>query len=574
MKLGPVEVKFSRTGGSVELAEKPRLGLGELGATGTQIFGGLMQQQDYNADLHTSLRYAVYDKMRRADGQVRAGLAVIKLPLLRAKWSIKPASPSTQDREIAEFLSDNLFGAMSFPWLKTLRQVLLCLDYGNMPFETVWTIGDDGLVHLRKLAPRLPPTIQKWYVDEYGGLTGIQQLAMKGSGTELVDIPVEKLVHFVNEQEGSDFTGVSVLRAAYKHWYYKDKFYIIDAIAKEKRSIGIDVGTLSGAVDDARMRDAESALMRAHGHEKMFMTEIEGEFTYRVEGIQGRLVDAMNSIEHHDSRILRSILAEFVALGERQSSSASQGMRRDNSGFFMMALGAIADEVIAATINEFLIKKWVDYNWNVKKYPTLMHSRLETRDTQQLAGAVARLVNVGALTADNPTENALREALELPEIAEDAPRPVAPPKTAPVDSPPAPQRNGKTPQEVNMVLDALRAVRVNQAATLAHVGHDIVSKGQFARIDDVNVPYRGQAAEAVKEVFLELGAEDRAAGLEARLLVDYVADRMKGAFTGLLRSRDDWSGDLYDPESVRRTLLESPVSTALIEEATSNATAA
>ena len=92
------------------------------------------------------------------------------------------------------------------------------------------------------------------------------------------------------------------------------------------------------------------------------------------------------------------------------------------------------------------------------------------------------------------------------------PRPAAPPKTAPVDSPPAPQRNGKTPQEVNMVLDALRAVRVNQAATLAHVGHDIVSKGQFARIDDVNVPYRGQAAEAVKEVFLELGAEDRAAG--------------------------------------------------------------
>src|SRR3972149_72337 len=101
MKFGPVEIRLARSGGppgAVDLAEddpsgsKPRSPLrrGEIGATGTEVFAGMLTQQDYNPDIGDTNRYTIYDKMRKSDGQVRAGLMAIKLPLLRAEWPVEP----------------------------------------------------------------------------------------------------------------------------------------------------------------------------------------------------------------------------------------------------------------------------------------------------------------------------------------------------------------------------------------------------------------------------------------------------------------------------------------------------
>jgi len=49
---------------------------------------------------------------------------------------------------------------------------------------------------LEKLAPRLPRSIQKWAIAE--GKPGIRQNKSDGS---VVEIPMEKLVVFVNEME-------------------------------------------------------------------------------------------------------------------------------------------------------------------------------------------------------------------------------------------------------------------------------------------------------------------------------------------------------------------------------------
>jgi len=122
--------------------------MGELGSTGTQIFGGLLTQQDYNATLQAPQAYDVYEKMRN-DGQVRAALTAIKLPLLNADWFIEPASDSGKDREIAERIGENLMEGMTVSWRDYLRQALLHLDYGSMPFEKVWWIVE-GLVMVRK----------------------------------------------------------------------------------------------------------------------------------------------------------------------------------------------------------------------------------------------------------------------------------------------------------------------------------------------------------------------------------------------------------------------------------------
>jgi phage gp29-like protein len=401
-------------------AETRRAPAGEWGATGSNVFGGRLAGDDYNTALAAPTSYDVFDKMRN-DGQVKAALTVITLPILNASWAVEPASDSAQDREIAEFIEENLLHGMTISWSDYMRQVLLMLTYGSMPFEKVWRSGDDGLIHLQKLAPRLPKTVTEWLVDDAGGLAGVvQQAAPK---MQPVTIPVEKLLVFVNDLEGSNFRGISVLRAGYKHWFYKDNLYRIQAIALEKRSLGVDVGTLAGVGVTASDKEAaERALMSLHAHEKQYMVEVEDQFKYRLEGVGTTgVLDPLGAIEHHDLRIVRSMIAEFVAMGA--GSTGSLAMHRDKTSYLLLALGGHCNNV-ADTHNKHLIPQWVSYNWpNVTEFPRLRYARLEQRDIETFANAVEKLTNSGALTPDETLEEESRDLLSLPEVRGPRPEP-------------------------------------------------------------------------------------------------------------------------------------------------------
>lgn len=419
MRIGPLTIERARptavtTATPAKNAATTRPPEGEIGAPGTSIAGGWMTHQDYNPDLQAPELYEKYDRMRLNDGQVGAALAVVKLPILRAHWEVEPASDSAEDVAIAEFCERDLRN-MTTSFAATLRQILLYLDYGSMLFEKVWEVRDDGMVHLRKLAPRLPRTILRWRADEHGGFAGVQQGAMSATGFKVVDIPPEKLLLFVNELEGSNFRGISVLRRAYKHYFYKDGMYRIDAIANEKRTIGVDIGVIKGGTQNKGELKAslERALMTLHAHEKQYIVVDEENYDYRLEtgGARGNANAIMASIEHHDLHILRAVIAEFVAMGS--GSTGSLAMHKDKTGFFLMALEATSDNV-AEVMTTHLLKPWVDYNWRVKAYPRMKYSRLDTRNAGEIAEALQKLISVRAVTPGEDTERELRVLLDLP----------------------------------------------------------------------------------------------------------------------------------------------------------------
>src|SRR5258706_538376 len=118
---------------------------------------------------------------------------------------------------------------------------LLMCEYGYMPLEKVYGINSDGKIVLKKLAPRHPLDIMQWDYDITGGPNGIIMDPTQANGFESTFIPIEKLVTFVLEQEAGDMRGISILRSAYKHYYYKDTLYKIDAIQKERHGIGVPI---------------------------------------------------------------------------------------------------------------------------------------------------------------------------------------------------------------------------------------------------------------------------------------------------------------------------------------------
>lgn len=421
MKIGPLEIKLQASNGA-------RPAMGEIGDTGTLIFDNqLMTAQDYNDALNPPQSYDVYDKMRLGDGTVAAALRVIKLPLLNADWKVEPASDSAEDREIAAFIDEG-FESMTTSRQATFRQILLHLDYGNAPFEKVWEVRN-GLVYLRKLALRHPKSITKWITDDKGGLQGIEQTT--APTFKAVTIPIGKLCVFVHDLEGSNFQGISILRPAYKHWYYVDGLERVQAIGIEKRAGGVDVGRILGEdATDEKRREVEKVLQSVHAHEKFYVTEVADRFEYRVQGIEGDVLDPKDALERHDLRIVRSMITEFLAMGA--GSTGSLAMHKDKSSFAMLALGGIANNV-AETLNRHLIRQWVDFNWTVKEYPRLQYSHLDARPLAEFADAVLKFSEAKVLHPSPDVEEAVRGILDLPGKPPDLDMPMVPVEEMPTE---------------------------------------------------------------------------------------------------------------------------------------------
>lgn len=400
---------------------------GEIGYSGTKSISGIITE-DYNPKLNGITAMSVYDEMRKSDGTIRAGVQAMQLPIRKARWYVQPASEDQADIDIAAFVEENLMEGMSMPWDDFLRQALLSLAFGVMIFEKVFDIrsvnGQDRIVW-KKFAPRLPKSVYAWALEN--GEDGIQQYGQAG---EIFQIPMEKLLVFVNEKEGDNWWGTSTLRAAYKHWYFKNTFYQIDAIKAERQGLGIPFGVVPPNTSDADRDKLAQTLKRLRAHEEGFVIyEQEQEIGFM--DMKGKSThDIMPSVAHHNHQILMSMLAQFLNLGNTESGSRS--LSADHQDLFLASLEAVANG-FKDVVNKHAIKQLVDFNFDVKEYPTLEFAGIARTDAKGLADAYEVLTRSGGVKAQASDEDYFRELLNLPEVEEDREETELEPETNPDD---------------------------------------------------------------------------------------------------------------------------------------------
>jgi len=398
--------------------ESARGMLPEIGGTGTTNFQGNIDTGEYVSVLKGAQLYTTVDKMRWSDATVKAALLMCELPLRSAEWDIEPASEDAQDQEVAAFVEDCLFNRMQTCWDDTLRQILLMHPYGCMAFEVVYGMLDKGKIGWKKWAPRLPKTIQLWNTDDSGELRSItQQAYVKRGGLKTfatIEIPVEKLLVFTFQKEGDNYFGTSILRQAYKHWFFRDKYYKIDAVAQERLGIGIPVITLPDGFSAKDKTDAETMGENLRGHEKAYLVKKTGWVVEMLDMKNGGLRDPMPMLEHHTREILKSVLAQFLDLGS--SSKGSFALSADQSRIFMNALEASA-KIVEDVVNKE-IERLVDYNFNVKQYPKLTHGDIGSPDATILSTAISQLIGAKIITPDDEIESYMRKIMKLPELPE------------------------------------------------------------------------------------------------------------------------------------------------------------
>lgn len=386
-----------------------------LGDSGTRALHGIITE-DYNGQLQGIQGIKVYDEMRKSDGTVRSVVLVTTLPIRRAKWFVNPATPDTKDEEIANFVEHALFDWIDgMSWDDIIRQALLMVPFGVMVFEKVYGTKDhEGKTYmvLNKLAPRLPRSIQQWELAD--GTFGIQQNRQDGA---LAQIPGSKLLIFVNEREGDNWWGTSMLRAAYKHWYYKNNFYKIDAMAFERQGLGVPMIKMPQGYTENDERKAVTAAQNLRANESAYLLLPPGYEAEFMNMGSGTTRDPNMSIAHHNREILKSVLAQFLELGSSSSkggTGGSKSLSNDHSELFLKGLEALANTLISE-FNKNLIPELVDMNFDgVTVYPKLDYAGIDKVDMEKLSKAYSDLVTAGGITPTDGDEQYLRSSLGLP----------------------------------------------------------------------------------------------------------------------------------------------------------------
>jgi hypothetical protein len=403
-------------------------------------------ENESNPALQWPLSLEVYDKMRREDSQVGSVLRAVTLPIRGAVWMLDPAGASEEVvKQIAEDLGLPIKGRAPepavrtrgrFSWGEHLRMVLLELVYGHSFFEQVYRPDGDRL-RLSKLAWRPPRSIAKIEVAKDGGLVAIVQY---GTTTGGVRLPVNRLVAYVNDREGANWLGQSLLRTAYKNWLLKDRMLRAQALTVERNGLGVPVYTGAPVPVDADegQRDAwlasekEAGLKLATGFRagEAAGASIPDGSKLELMGVTGKLPDTDAPIRYHDEQIARAVLAHFLNLG---TETGSWALGSTFANFFTDSLNAVSAHVRDVT-QQHVVEDLVDVNWGPDEpAPRLVFEPIGSQHPLTAEGIKA-LFDAGAIRPDDTLEAFLREYFSLPVSDPETARP-APTDTAPEVAP-------------------------------------------------------------------------------------------------------------------------------------------
>jgi hypothetical protein len=421
----------------------------EYGFSGNESYAGeaFIADDEYNPVLKWPLLASVVDEMRKSSPDAIAMLRMLKLPILRATYEIRPPeNGTTEDKAIADFCTWALLrtNAMRDPWPRALRHFLLMLEFGFSAAELVWNVAmfdRRPVYNLWRLAPRLPKTLKGWIVSRYGELEYMVQHppTLRPGDRDEKRIPADYLCVTCNEREGDNYNGLSVLRAAYKPWYYQNQLEHIDMIRHHRFSAGIPEAKVTGPTKLTRTERniTEDTLRSIASSEASYLitpASLEFKIHHPPPGDSG----VVKSMEYHKEAIPRSILAMFL---NRQSEGLNTNRTRVLSDLFGYLLEAFADE-LAADINKQVIVRLCDQNFTMtgREYPSGRFTNINPLEMKELATMFKELGAGFFLTPDDDLEGWMRRMVGAPELPKafargERPQPVAQPENTPTARP-------------------------------------------------------------------------------------------------------------------------------------------
>lgn len=429
----------------------------EIGRVGQRRYGGIFYEE-FLSELRGRKGAEVFTEMSNNDETIGAILFAIEMLVRQASWNVEPGGSTAKDREAAEFVK-SCMDDMQQTWIDTISEILSFLTYGWSFHEIVYKrrMGrtkdnrtsskyDDGLIGWMKLPIRSQETLYQWEYDDQDNLIGMTQMPPPDFG--LITIPMNKAMLFRTRSRKDNPEGRSILRTAYRSWYFKRRIQEIEGIGIERDLAGLPVITTPEGMDIWDKDDEDMNAIRA-GLEAMVKNirrdSTEGlvlpfGYSFELTSTGGsRQFDTNSIIARYDTKISQTVLADFIQLGHE--SVGSFALSSDKTNLFSMAICAFLD-IVCQTFNSQGIPALIDINGDhfagVTDYPRLTHGDIEDVDLATMATFIKDMTSIGVIIPDESLEDYVRQLGKLPKRTTD---------TVPMEARRAAQQQGNEPPE-------------------------------------------------------------------------------------------------------------------------------
>lgn len=415
----------------------------EIGVTGLKRYSGYVFEEFLPA-LQGAKANLVYRQMSENDPVVGAFLFAVDMLMRRASVRIEPASQSTEDVKTAEFIEECI-ADLDPGWAMTMSEMLSMLPFGWSWLEICYkrrgganrdpdrnSKFDDGKTGWSKFAIRSQDSWHDWVFERSGRVSAMVQLAPPDF--ELLTIPRSKSLHLVTRSVKFNPEGRSILRNAYRPWFFKSRMEEIEGIGIERDLAGFPVARIPVEYLLDTATDSERSLAESI---RRFVTEVRrdktegGLFPVAYDASGNKLFDfelmstggarqfnTNDVITRYDQRIAMTVLADFILLGTQDVGSWA--LSSDKTNLFSQAIGTwlnvIADEMNNRAIPDLLFMN----NIQVKKAPRFAFGDIETPPLTEIGDFVSKLSGANFPLFPNPElEDHLFEVAGFPEITDD-----------------------------------------------------------------------------------------------------------------------------------------------------------
>lgn len=423
-----------------DIAEEQDIGLAQgftkIASSGPTRFGNMISEE-FLPELTWPRAYKAYDEMRRNSATVGGFIRAIESAFKSCRWYTIPYDSTPESMLRAAFLEECIYD-MNRSFSDVLTDVLTMLPFGFSALEMVFKFRSgreiqyplpqskfsDGKVGFADFSLIPQNTIMEWIYDlpDYpDNLVGIKQMSiMQSPGrVPIVEIPISKVLHFRARAEKDNPEGESILRQAYRSYYFMSNLEVVEAISLERTGAGIPVMKLpQGATSIASAGTASDEANALKIVKQVRMDEQAGivlpfgwEFDIvSSKGLRPELFDL--AIKRHRANILISVLAAFLELGTARVGSFATA--RIGRSFFEVAFDGWVNGV-EETINNKAVPLLFALNGVTdERLPAISHTALGGEDLEAVVTSVEKLIKLGLVEVEPAVKEHFYNLLRLP----------------------------------------------------------------------------------------------------------------------------------------------------------------
>lgn len=421
---------------NIEKAAKEKIPQKSVGFIGLRTASGFIEEEFLN-ELRWPRAGKVYQEMASNDAIVGGCLYLIETLIRKAKWRAKPASNNPEDVEAAAFLESCMFDMYDQPWDSFISDVLSMLVYGFSFHEIVYKVRrgplekdlkfrsnyTDGKFGWQELPARSQASLSEWTIDPTTGkvIEFVQDPGLVGLDADIVKIPLEGNLLFRTRSNRNNPEGWSILRRAYRSWYFKRYIEELEGIGIERNLAGIPV--LSPPADINLFDDKNEEMRKMLEWSQQLVNELRQdrnhgvvlpstEWELKLLGAEGssKSIDTDTIIRRHESRIAMSMLSDILIIGSDRTGSFA--LAETKQSLFMQSLQGIINS-IATVLNTKAVPKLFAINGNtLEKLPTIVADEIQQPTIKEIA-LLLRSIKAD-ISKDQALFNYLLELIQAP----------------------------------------------------------------------------------------------------------------------------------------------------------------